>query len=259
MASMKRAGSGPKKEGWRRVRTLMFAPPVVLITIATIAFLVAMLVGLPAALRTMGIHTNRSVAAFLLGFFIAAFLGVIWYFAAVVTGGASSFMGASAERWTERELLALGPAWRLFHNLVFQEGPQDNPWQVDIDHVAVGPYGVLVVESKYVSRSLDLSAIRLVKSVRYATDQATSNSGRITALLHRDAPDAPVVPIVVFWGRLVKHPVHAVRKVDAVRVVSGNDASRWRPLIETTTRMSSQSIDLISEKIARYASNHPAC
>src|SRR5579862_2371398 len=94
----------------------------------------------------LGIRSATTVLAFLLGFFVAGFLGAIWYVVATFTGASSWMVGALAERWTAKELLALGPRWKLFNNIPFiEQGFDGNTWEIDVDHVAVGPYGVLVV------------------------------------------------------------------------------------------------------------------
>jgi hypothetical protein len=102
-------------------------------------------------------HANRELLGFLFGFLVAGFLAVIACFAITLSGGADWLTGAIAERWTARELAALGPEWRHYANVPFVAGTFDDAsWEVDIDHLVVGNYGVLVVESKYCSSPIDL-------------------------------------------------------------------------------------------------------
>jgi len=251
---MGKAGSGPQREAWRRILGALLAPTVVLVVVVTVLLVISAFVGLSAVYGEVGIHTNGKVTAFLLGFFIAGFLGAIWYGASVFTGGAAWMTGASAERWTAKEFAALGPAWHLFHNVSFVDGFADETWEVDVDHLVVGPYGVLVIESKYSSSPLDLGAVRLPKHLRDAVRQAKDNAGRVCALLHRDAPAVPVRPVVVFWGRLVKAPKEPVRRVETVRIVSGNDAGRWRPLLVMQDVVPQELVVFVSSKIEKHIS-----
>jgi hypothetical protein len=200
---MDKAGSGPRREGWRRIRAVLLAPPFVLIVGLTLLFVIGVFATVSAWSHAVGIHTDGELMAFFLGFLIAGFLGTIWYFVVTLSGGADWLTGARAERWTAKELSKLGSDWHQFSNVPFAEGRFGNAgWEVDVDHVVVGSYGVLVVETKYCSSPLDLGSTRLDKRIGDAVRQASENAGRVHALLHRDAPEVPIRPIVVFWGRL---------------------------------------------------------
>jgi hypothetical protein len=204
----------------------------------------------------MGLHTNGELMAFLLGFLIAGFLGTIWYLAVTLSGGADWITGARAERWTAKELSRLGPDWHLLSDVPFAEGGfGDAGWEVDVDHVVVGSYGVLFVESKYCSSPLDLGSTRLDKRVGDAVRQASENAGRVHALLQRDAPGVPIRPVVVYWGRLVKSPADVVRKVGDVRIVHGGDAKKWIPLLTTTHLLSVERAEPVGRTIASYQSS----
>jgi hypothetical protein len=203
----------------------------------------------------MGVHTNGELMGFLLGFLIAGFLGTITYFAVTLSGGADWITGAMAERWTAKELSALGPEWHHYSNVPFVDGGfGEASWEVDVDHLVVGGYGVLVVESKYCSSQIDLGSTRLDRRVGQAVRQVSDNAGRVHALLQRDAPGVPIRPVVVFWGRMVKPPTDAVRKVGDVRIVHGGDAKTWLTLLTTVSLLSPQQVEVIAEKITDYQS-----
>lgn len=246
-----RAGSRPVSEAWRRILPVLLMPRFILVVMSTVLVVIGVFVGLSAAYGALGVHIDSTVTAFLVGFLIAVFLGAVWYVVAVSTGGAASLMGATAERWTAKELASLGPSWRIFHNVPFVDAFPGHTWEVDVDHLVVGPYGVLVVESKFSSSPVDLGAFRLTQRLRDAVRQAKDNAGRISALLRRDAPDVPVRPVVVVWGRLVKAPQDPVRLIETVRVVSGSDALRWRPLLLVQQIVSPQAVGIVSAKVEK--------
>jgi len=238
---------------------VLLAPPVILIVALTLLFVVGVFVAVSLGFDAAGIHTNGELMAFFLGFLIAGFLGTIWYLVVTLSGGADWITGARAERWTAKELSRLGPGWHQLSNVPFAEGGfGDASWEVDVDHVVVGSYGVLVVESKYCSSPLDLGSTRLDKRVGDAVRQVSDNAGRIRALLQRDAPGVPLRPVVVFWGRLVKSPDDVVRKVGDVRIVHGGDSKKWLPLLTTTHLLSAEQAELVAEKIANYKSRQTA-
>lgn len=251
---MGNAGSGPRRIGWRRIRGVLLAPRALLIVVASVVAVIGIFVGLSAVYDVIGIHINAKLTAFVMGFLLAAFLGAVWYVAAVYTGGARWLMGASAERWTEKELVALGSECRLFHDVPFANGVGSATTQVDVDHVVVGPHGVLVVETKYSSEALDLGADPIPKQLRDAVTRARNNAGRINALLQRDAPGVPVRPVVVYWGRLVKPPSVPLRQIDEVGVVSGSDAANWLPLLSSEHDVPRELVDRAVRKVERYLS-----
>lgn len=247
-------GSVPQAMAWRRILPFLFAPLTVLVAIAVVLIIVAVFLGMSLVDKSLGVRPDSSVTSFVLGFLIAGFLGAVWHTVTVYTGGASSFMGATAERWTAKELAALGPDWHLFHNVPFVVGFADHSWEADVDHLAVGPYGVLVVESKLSSSPVDLDASRLTSHLRDAVRQVTDNAARVRAMLLRDAPEVQVVPVVVFWGRSVKAPKKLVGHVGTVRIVAGNDAGKWRPRLTAQQNVAPDVVKMISTKVAKAAS-----
>ena len=122
----------------------------------------------------------------------------------------------------------------------------------------VGPYGVLVLETKFSSSPLDLGADQLEKRVSEAKVQVEDNVGRVRALLHQIAPDVPIRPLLVFWGRLVKSPSSSIRRVEGraedVRIVHGGKAKEWRPKLTEKTILSSDTIERVSAQIETYIS-----
>jgi hypothetical protein len=149
---------------------------------------------------------------------------------AVFSGGVNWITGGLAEKDTARVLAQLGSSWKVAHNIAFPMGVPPNTWEVDVDHVAVGPYGVLVVETKY--SSAPVSVDKLSKWNR-DIKQARKNAALIQELLEKADISAPVRPVLIYWGWRVKLPEQPVRRVEDVRVVYGVDAKRWLPLLAT--------------------------
>ena len=249
---MDKAGSTPRREAWHRIRSVLLAPPIVVLIFVTLLVEIGIFVGISILLGRTGLRTDGELMAFIFGFLMAGFLGVMWYLAVTLSGAGDWLTGARAERWTAKELTSLGQGWYHFSNLPFLEGFGADQWEVDIDHVVVGPYGVLVVESKYCSTHLDLGATRLEKRLREAVRQVDENAGRVRALLHRDAPEVPIRPVVVFWGRQVTPPGDVIRKVNDVRVVHGADSSEWLGRLQEVQLVSAARAKEVAAKIARY-------
>lgn len=230
------AASSTSRRGWRKVRDGLLTPAVPAIIGATLAVEIASVVGENAIARAIGMRTSDSLSAFMLGALVATTLLVLAGVVAVLSGGVNWIIGSLAERWTAKALTALGPDWRVLHNLPFKEGTPPYTWSFDVDHVAVGPYGVLVVESKFSTNPIDLDAERLLKQVRDDSGQVARNATLVRHLLPSTAPGVMVTPLLVYWGWRVRRPEQPVRPIGRrVQVVLGADARRWLPLFATRT------------------------
>jgi hypothetical protein len=172
----------------------------------------------------------------------------------VLAGGVNWITGGLAERSTAHVLRALGPEWRIIHNLPFTVGDAPDTWELDVDQVAVGPHGVLVVETKYSSVSVDLDAGRLSKQVRSDAAQAAGNAIRVKRLLANG--DMPVSTLLVYWGWRLKGPEHPVRMIGRVHTVLGDDSKRWIPLF--SDRLIEPGLeDAAWSTLQRYQAEHP--
>jgi hypothetical protein len=236
---------------------MLFAPRFVILVISIISFYLLVFISELAAFKALGIHNDGSALAFMEGFLLATFPCVVLYMAIVFTGAATYLTGAMAEGWTRREFSMLGPDWHCFSNVPFSVG-REHSWKVDVDLIVVGPYGVLVVETKYSSAPLDLGAAALERRTKDAMVQVEDNAGRVGALLHQVAPDVPIRPAIVFWGPLVKSPMTPVRRVNGrvedVRIMHGGDAKRWRPKLIEKIVITDEAVRIISAKIEKYQS-----
>jgi Nuclease-related domain len=252
------AGARTRSEAFKRIRKMVLAPQIVLVEIGVVALFGVLVVGTPLLFRHFGFSSVPRLVDFIWGFEIAFFLFALVGIAIVFTGSGQYLVGYSAERWTGKVLNELGPRWRLFHGVPFSSGFYRGAYVVDVDHIAVGPYGVLVVETKYSSALLDLSALRLDKRVQDAISQVGDNAARVRALLNQELPGISLRPVVIYWGRWVTGPKHCVRLVDGkaenVRLVHGGEASTWMPLLNVKdgSGLTDAAIEMAAAKIEKY-------
>ena len=106
--------------------------------------------------------------------------------------------------------------WRVAQDVALEDGR-------DIDHVAIGPGGVVVVETKC-RRDVRADAIT------WAAHRAL-RSGRTIARALPSVDGAPVIPVVVVWGPETSAGLPAA--VDGVRVVHGPDLGTWLDALGT--------------------------
>jgi hypothetical protein len=106
------------------------------------------------------------------------------------SGTGPAMMGASAEQWTAQELRRLrGRGWRVVSHVMPSYG--------DVDHIAVGPGGLIVAETKWMgdpSKSVDECWRRAV------SEGVRKNARQIRLALRTRLGDAPVRAVVVYWG-----------------------------------------------------------
>jgi len=231
----------------------LLTPPVLGIIGFIVALEVAIVVGMSALFRAIGLPTKSTYTAFTLGFVVATALLVLAGVVAILSGGVNWITGSGAERWTSKALDGLGPAWRVLHNVLFSAGSPPDTWEVDVDHVAVGPHGILVVETKFASVATDLQAQRLSKYVRSDAAQAARNVPRVRRSLGPTAGDVPITPVLVYWGTRVKMPTDPSRDLGRVRIVAGADADRWRSLFDSRV-ISRETEDEVWTKLLQHGS-----
>jgi hypothetical protein len=194
---------------------------------------------------------NRAASIFLLGAFCASVPWGLWNVALVMGGGASWRAGAEAERWSGTELGLLGPRWRIEHGIPLSgKGPRS--WTADVDHVAIGPYGVLVAETKYTSTRIDLDASRPKAKLLEAIAQVERNAVSIERILGADLI-APLIPVLIWWGPGVGKPTTVIRREGETRIVRGADADQWRGRIaEGGDRISEDVVDQLISRIREH-------
>ncbi|MEZ5138604.1 MAG: nuclease-related domain-containing protein [Acidimicrobiales bacterium] len=222
---MERAGASTRRRAqektWLLVRTRFFLT-------FCVALVVAVVVGFGGWLAVLD-ALDHWPSAMTRGFVAGAILASAGWGVALVLlrydGGQSWRRGAQGEERTAELLDRLGPEWRTVHNVPFAF--EHGSGEVDVDHIAIGPYGVLVVESKVCTESVDLAARHQKGRVVHAIRQAEGNAGRVRALVGSKIDPSLVIPLVVFWGRNVENGGDPVVRIGSVRVVRGRDADAW--------------------------------
>jgi len=182
---------------------------------------------------------------------VATFVAVAVYMSLIYSGANSYLVGGMAESWTTEVLHELGPDWRFFRNTTF-DLPYGSNRVADVDHIVVGPCGVVVLETKFSADRIDVTSDVLDERIEGAIQQVGRNAGRVRALLSRDAPYAFVFPALVYWGPHVTVPHSKFRISDGVRILSGADSEDWRKMMTRTARLTREEMAQICEKIDSY-------
>ena len=187
------------------------------------------------------------------GFVAGAWLAsVVWFLVFLVvqlSGTASTMMGTTAEQWTAQELRKLRRrGWKVVSHTIPKYG--------DIDHIAIGPGGLLVVETKWRS---DPTAFADKDWLTAECRKLSENARLIRLSLQARLQDAPTRTAFVCWspggsGDRRSEPV----EMEGVTVVSGPGLSAWlddelgQP---PSSIMDRASIDSARETLAVFARN----
>jgi hypothetical protein len=204
LASDRRAGSFSRSKAAKRqrewIRRNWWRLAVELLVIVS---MLSTLVWIPSAVRGLAAGAWLASGGWLLA--LQVLLG---------SGTAPQIMGDWGEQFTASELRRLrGPGWRVINHLVLTG-------RGDIDHVAVGPGGVLVVETKWSGEPWTLDATK-DERVRAAVSQVASEAVVIRRMFPNDLPAHRVVAVLVLWGGHRKEDKQ-ICVIDGVTVVRGD-------------------------------------
>lgn len=175
------------------------------------------------------------------GFAVAALVfGLVWY---AVLGDASMTwrVGALGEHWTSEELQLLGPGWTVMNNLRI---PGVDGSEREIDHVLVGPGGVLVVDSKlWPSKRRQLSTSDS-PDINKAAIGAIRQSGVVRLCLSGLVTAEAVSAHVIFWGADLSSAGDSVLTTrDGDRLLHGRDIRAWRYSVSSNMCLDSLGVD----------------
>ena len=141
-----------------------------------------------------------------------------------LSGTTPRAMGAMGEEWTARELRRLrGRRWYLANGLLLRPAS-------DVDHVVIGPGGVLVVETKYSSDGWHREGKFSEGWVQRAIGQAKRNQKDVASILRPAVASEHVKPVVVLWGGAAESA--RVSEDEGVTIVPGIELRKWLALIE---------------------------
>lgn len=137
-----------------------------------------------------------SAAWFACGVAVGTSLLIVWITADSV-GASRHEIAGYAEQWTEHEIRRLRRSgWRVVSNIPFEK--------CDVDHVAIGPAGVVVLETKWTDGSLFTKRGSLSGFGVKALDQVEANATKIERVLAQGGYSAGVTGCqVVVWGSKV--------------------------------------------------------
>lgn len=233
---MKSPGRSPgqtlKREARRRTLSRLRSRNAILFAVVLTAALVGITFVWRYVSSIIGAPPGPLLFGYVLGVGTSCVPWILWVAVTSVDGSWSWRLGAQGEEWTADQLGKLSPPWDLVHNIPFDEGTGPWAYQVDVDHVAVGPGGVWVIESKFRGGYVDLGAKKLSAQVLNDVRQAKENAGRVSALLRRYCPNARVRPLLVYWGPEVVASAGVARTTDSVALVSGKDGETWLSLFD---------------------------
>lgn len=161
---------------------------------------------------------NEFLQGVLVGTSTTAATAAIWFLVVQSTGTAPIMMGDQAEQWTAQALRKLGRDWRVVNRFLLSSFG-------DLDHVAVGPAGLLVVETKwsaYPWQSRDGA-----ERVQAAVGQVQRVTRQLRLWTEVKKSSVHVSPVVVLWGGGGWDETNRVHYVDGVAVVDGNVFRDW--------------------------------
>lgn len=156
----------------------------------------------------------EELRGFALGAYLTGSIAVVYHWCVLKSGAVNGTMGHAAEQWTSTELQRLRrKGWRVINHLVFRTA--------DIDHLAIGPAGVIVVETKWRSAA---TRIDVPDSWRQeAVEQVKRNERDVAGRLGWGArKDAQLTSLIVVWGpQVTQESDEAVLTPEGVRVIAG--------------------------------------
>jgi hypothetical protein len=159
---------------------------------------------------------------FFAGAWLTGVAWLVWYQIVVESGSATAELGAEAEGQTARELrLLTARGWRVMNHLVLRTA--------DIDHVAIGPGGTIVVETKWRS---DVHAFG-AKLEWFNFSRLRRAARDIELMLQARLRGSPTHRVVVLWGPVARDTEVLGRAPDDVVVIPG---ARFGEVVEVHPR-----------------------
>lgn len=138
----------------------------------------------------------------------------------LLSGSASRVMGQTGEQWTAQELRShLTREWRILNHLLVG--------RADVDHVAVGPGGLVVIETKWTSWPFDPEYH--ATAARRLAEQAD----RVRRMLKPHLGDVRVSRAVVVWGPDIAGS-DETQVINGIEVVPGPSLADWLDRVPTS-------------------------
>jgi hypothetical protein len=209
LASDRRAGRWARGQAWSRQLAFVRRSwrPLAGALLASVA-LAAPGVALTPAGFTRG---------FVTGSFLVGVVATLWAHVVRASGTGPSMMGDLAEQWTASDLRRLRKrGWRLVNGVRFG---------VEIDHVLVGPGGVIAVESKWSAASWASASGH--DRIGSAVDQVRRGARQLRLVTELRRCGVEQVPgVVVLWGPNAGDIARHGREGETA-VIAGEDLAAW--------------------------------
>jgi hypothetical protein len=166
----------------------------------------------------------------------------------LLSGAGSQMMGVQAEEWTAQELRAMRRrGWRVVSG--FKPKPD-----FDIDHIAIGPAGLVVVEVKWSGDSWPTTTSgknfmrqRLSRSV----GQVKRNLREVQQILGESADGLPTSAVCVLWSGDTTWNEAPITEANGVTVVPGPLFRGWLRSKDVTPRRKEQ-VDQVWQQLANF-------
>lgn len=166
------------------------------------------------------------------------------------SGSASAYMGVSREETTALHLQDLRRrGWRIVNGLVIRE-------RKDIDHVAIGPAGVLVIESKWSAGAWPIGVDGqgyMRDALDGAVAQVRKNAKDVGNQFRKVLAGAPIRAVVVAWsGSPMAEGAPDWAEQDGVVIVHGRRLAKWLAAQDDEV-LEREAIDRIWAAVAKQA------
>lgn len=210
-----------RRLSWIRLRK---QPWVAIVVVVAAVVVIVALAFTPGVTRLPGFA--RGLAAGLASVAVVSFL--LWHL--MISDGSMTWrVGALGEFWTSEELRKLGHSWTVLNGL---RVPTANETTREIDHVVIGPGGVLVIDTKLwptKTHQLDTTAS---PDINAAAKGAQTQAGVVRWFLREFVSGDVVLPSVMFWGSDLLSPAEqVVTNRNGVHLVHGRDSGAWLKLV----------------------------
>lgn len=221
-----RAEARSRQRAWLRRHGLRLAIPMLT------------MVALPTAAAVL-LRASPFTTGLVLGATAMAAVASAASWVVLVTGTGPLLMGDNAEQWTAQELRGLQRSgWRVVNHVAFE--------RTDVDHLLVGPGGLVVVESKWSATAWRVRGRD--HRVAAAVAQAQDGARKLRLWCETRTHERHVRAAVVLWGQIdVEGPV----EVDGVVVIPGAALPRWLQELPTD-RLPAPAVEAVAQVVAQY-------
>lgn len=223
--SMVPAGSGPRRVARKLTTEALFRPGIIATFSVVLVAVILVIVGSYEISGVTGHPWSPVIVAFALGAGVASvgwsIIGAVLF----LDGSWSWRVGVLGEQSTAEVLASLPGAWAAEHNIPYWYSDGRREW--DVDHVVVGPAGVVVMDTKWTSDPCDPCDQRTASRLRPKTVAVATQAAQIAKEIEAAAGRVSVTPALVCWGPRLGLPEGGAAEVDGVWVVAGPALAGW--------------------------------